>query len=119
MNWSPWTRAAEIPLVFQCWEKWLREAGIGNSLAEVDFIEMHVFSLRPKAPNPLLDPEGFAGQQRLYQAYREAYGNWFRTHCPDNGLRRALRSMLSMSPTKAASYEFYSTALYQKALQQK
>src|SRR5215203_6886282 len=30
----------EVPLVFQCWEKWLVDAGIANSLKDVDFIEM-------------------------------------------------------------------------------
>jgi hypothetical protein len=110
----------EIPLVFQCWEKWLRDAGICNSLAEVDFVEMHVFGCQPKGPNPLLDPEGFAKeQQRLYQAYREAYGNWFRTHCPENGLPARFTVHVVDVPDKAASYEFYSTALYQKALQPK
>ncbi|MFZ4655374.1 MAG: hypothetical protein ACOYNY_00080 [Caldilineaceae bacterium] len=106
----------EIPLVFQCWEKWLRDAGICNSLAEVDFVEMHVFGCQPKGPNPLLDPEGFAKeQQRLYQAY----GNWFRTHCPENGLPARFTVHVVDVPDKAASYEFYSTALYQKALQPK
>ena len=110
----------EIPLVFQCWEKWLREAGICNSLAEVDFIEMHAFGCQPKAPNPLLDPAGFAKeQQRLYQAYREAYGTWFREHCPENGLPARFTVHVVDVPDKAASYEFYSTALYQKALQKK
>ena len=32
----------EIPLVFQCWESWLREAGICDSLRDVDLIEIHV-----------------------------------------------------------------------------
>src|SRR3712207_2766347 len=27
----------EVPLVFRCWEKWLQEAGICTSIAEVDF----------------------------------------------------------------------------------
>src|ERR671935_141351 len=31
----------EIPLVFRSWEHWLREAGLCQSLREVDFIEMH------------------------------------------------------------------------------
>ena len=108
----------EIPLVFQCWEKWLQEAGICQSLAQVDFVEMHVFGCQPKGPNPLLDPQGFAAeQQRLYQAYREAYGGWFRTHCPENGLPARFTVHVVDVPDKAASYEFYSVALYQKALQ--
>src|SRR4051812_37462038 len=46
----------EIPLVFQCWELWLKEAGICESLREIDFIEVHAFGAQPKAPNPLVDP---------------------------------------------------------------
>lgn len=107
--------AREIPLVFECWEKWLREAGIGESLAEVDFIEMHVFGCQPKSPNPLLDPEGFAAeQQRLYAAYRRAYADWFREHCPDNGLPARFTVHVVDVPDKAASYEFYSVGLIQK-----
>src|SRR5688572_13447198 len=53
----------EIPLVFQCWEKWLRDAGLAQSLKEIDFIEMHAFGCQPKTPNPLLDPLGFAAEQ--------------------------------------------------------
>ena len=46
----------EVPLVFACWEKWLQEAGIGVSIADVDFLEIHAFGAQPKAPNPLADP---------------------------------------------------------------
>ncbi|MEZ4620515.1 MAG: hypothetical protein R2867_34095 [Caldilineaceae bacterium] len=110
--------AREIPLVFQCWEKWLQEAGICESLAQVDFVEMHVFGCQPKSPNPLLDPEGFAAeQQRLYSAYREAYAKWFREHCPENGVPARFTVHVVDVPDKAASYEFYSVALYQRELQ--
>jgi hypothetical protein len=61
----------EIPLVFQCWEQWLREAGICDSLRDVDFIEIHAFGCQPKSPNPLTDPAGFAEeQQRLRRGLR-------------------------------------------------
>ena len=43
----------EIPLVFQCWEKWLQEAGICSSLRHIDFIEVHAFGCQPKTPNLL------------------------------------------------------------------
>ena len=46
----------EIPLVFQCWEQWLQEAGICQSIADVDFVEIHAFRAQPKAPNPIADP---------------------------------------------------------------
>jgi len=52
----------ELPLVFRCWEKWLRDAGIGESLEDVDFLEMHAFACQPKAPNPLVDPAGYAAE---------------------------------------------------------
>src|SRR5436309_1960504 len=50
----------EIPLVFACWEQWLREAGICDSIADVDFLEIHAFGAQPKSPNPLADPLGYA-----------------------------------------------------------
>ena len=79
--------AREIPLVFACWERWLQEAGICESLRDVDFIEIHAFGCQPKSPNPLVDPTGFAREQeRLRKAYAEAYAGYFATHLPDNGV---------------------------------
>ena len=110
----------EIPLVFQCWEKWLQEAGICDSLRDVDFIEVHAFGCQPKSPNPLVDPLGYAAEQdRLRKAYAEAYQGFFRDYLPDNGVPARFTVHLLDVPDKAASYEFYSTALYQKALQKK
>jgi hypothetical protein len=107
--------AREIPLVFQCWEKWLREAGICESLRDVDFIEMHAFGCQPKSPNPLVDPLGYAAEQdRLRKAYAEAYASFFATQLPDHGVPCRFTVHLVDVPDKAASYEFYSTALYQK-----
>jgi hypothetical protein len=40
----------EVALVFRCWEKWLRDAGICESLAEVDFLEVHAFGYRSPRP---------------------------------------------------------------------
>lgn len=108
----------EIPLVFRCWEKWLQEAGICESIADVDFIEIHAFGCQPKAPNPLVDPDGYIQEQeRLRSAYREAYGRFFREHCPDNGVPARFTVHVVDVPDKAASYEFYGTALYQRSLQ--
>jgi hypothetical protein len=108
----------EIPLVFQCWEKWLQEAGICDSLKDIDFIEMHVFGGQPKSPNPLVDPAGYAAEQdRLRKAYFEAYQGFFRDYLPENGVPARFTVHLLDVPDKAASYEFYSTAMYQKALQ--
>ncbi|MER3486769.1 MAG: hypothetical protein C4345_13155, partial [Chloroflexota bacterium] len=46
----------EIPLVFRCWEHWLQEAGICQSLRDIDFLEVHAFGCQPKSPSPLVDP---------------------------------------------------------------
>jgi hypothetical protein len=107
--------AREIPLVFQCWEKWLRDAEICDSLRDVDFIEVHAFGCQPKTPNPFVDPLGYAAEQdRLRKAYAEAYANFFATYLPDNGVPCRFTVHLVDVPDKAASYEFYSTALYQR-----
>lgn len=106
----------EIPLVFACWEKWLRDAGIAESLSAVDFIEMHAFGCQPKSPNPLVDPAGYATeQQRLRAAYAEAYAGWFAEHLPDHGLPCRFTVHLVDVPDQAASYEFYSVALLQRS----
>ena len=110
----------EIPLVFRCWEKWLKEAGICDSLQDVDFIEIHAFGCQPKSPNPLVDPAGYAAEQeRLRKAYSEAYQGFFRDYLPENGVPARFTVHVLDVPDKAASYEFYGTALYQQALQMK
>lgn len=107
----------EIPLVFKCWEKWLRDAGVCESIADVDFIEIHAFGCQPKAPNPQLDPLGYAKEiERLRTAYARAYRGFFMEHCPDNGVPARFTVHVMDVPDQAASYEFYGTALYQKSL---
>jgi hypothetical protein len=109
----------EIPLVFQCWEKWVKDAGICNSLKDVDFIEIHAFGCQPKSPNPLVDPAGFAAEQdRLKKEYAEAYAAYFADNLPDNGVPARFTVHVVDVPDKAASYEFYGTALLQRSLQQ-
>lgn len=108
----------EIPLVFACWEKWLREAGICQSLREVDFIEMHVFGCQPKSPSPLTDPAGYQQEiERLRAVYARAYRNWWVAHCPDNGLPCRFTVHVVDVPDHAASYEFYSVGLLQRKQQ--
>lgn len=110
----------EVPLVFACWEKWLQDAGIAESLRDIDFIELHAFGCQPKTPNPLLDPVGFhEEQQRLYKDYAEAYSSYFADNLPDNGVPSRFTVHVVDVPDKAASYEFYATALLQRALQKK
>jgi hypothetical protein len=109
----------EIPLVFACWERWLQEAGICDSLRDVDFIEIHAFGCQPKSPNPLVDPTGFAREQdRLRKAYSEAYAGYFATYLPDNGVPARFTVHVVDVPDTAASYEFYGTALLQRSLQE-
>jgi hypothetical protein len=108
----------EVPLVFASWEKWLQEAGICDSLTQIDFIEVHAFGCQPKAPNPLVDPAGYAAEQkRLREAYARGYSRFFKEKLPENGVPARFTVHLLDVPDQAASYEFYSTALYQQALQ--
>ncbi len=109
----------EVPLVFACWEKWLQDAGICQSLRQVDFIELHAFGCQPKSPNPAVDPAGFAAEQeRLRQAYAAAYSRYFAEQLPENGVPCRFTVHVVDVPDRAASYEFYATALYQRALQE-
>lgn len=106
----------EIPLVFRSWEKWLQDAGICESLAEIDFIEVHAFGCQPKSPNPLVDPAGFAAeQQRLRAAYAEAYSGFFADELPEHGVPCRFTVHLVDVPDTAASYEFYSVGLLQRS----
>ena len=108
----------EIPLVFECWELWLQEAGICNSITNIDFIEVHAFAAQPKSPNPQLDPAGYQAEcERLRSAYARAYRKFFTERCPDNGVPARFTVHVIDMPDQAASYEFYATALYQRALQ--
>jgi hypothetical protein len=108
----------ELPLIFRSWEKWLQDAGICQSLADVDFIEVHAFGCQPKSPNPLVDPAGYAAEQdRLRKAYANAYSSFFAEELPENGVPARFTVHLLDVPDTAASYEFYSTALLQRSLQ--
>ncbi len=108
----------EIPLVFQCWERWLQEADICQSLREVDFIEMHAFGCQPKQPNPLVDPVGYAAEQtRLRKEYAAAYSAYFAEELPENGVPCRFTVHVVDVPDTAASYEFYAVGLLQRSLQ--
>jgi hypothetical protein len=105
----------EVGLVFRCWEKWLRDAGICESLADIDFLEVHAFGCQPKTPNLLVDPAGYAAElTRLRTGYREAYSAFFADNLPANGLPARFTVHVVDVPDQAASYEFYATALLQK-----
>lgn len=105
----------EIELVFQCWEKWLMDAGLCESLEEVDFIEVHAFGCMPKSPNPLVDPLGYAAEQkRLREAYARGYADFFANRLPEHGLPCRFTVHLVDVPDTAASYEFYSVGLIQR-----
>jgi len=105
----------EIPLVFQCWEKWLRETGICQSVREIDFLEVHAFGCQPKEPNPLVDPAGYAAEiKRLREAYARAYSGYFAETMPENGVPARFTVHVIDVPDQAASYEFYSVGLLQR-----
>ena len=109
--------SVEVELVFRSWEKWLQEAEICDSIAKIDFIEVHAFGAQPKDINPLVEPQLFQEeQQRIYKAYAEAYSGFFRDHMPDTGVPSRFTVHVMDFPDKAASYEFYSVGLYQPAL---
>lgn len=106
----------EIPRVFQTWESWLKEAGVCDSITALDFVEMHVFGCQPKACSALSDPTGYAAEVlRLRAAYARAYAAYFRDHLPGHGLPVRFTVHVVDVPDPAASYEFYTTALLQKA----
>jgi len=105
----------ELPLVFQCWEKWLQDAGICQSLREIDFLEIHAFGCQPKDINPLVDPVGFATEiKRLREAYARAYSKLFAETMPENGVPARFTVHVVDVPDQAASYEFYSVGLLQR-----
>ena len=105
----------EIPLVFRSWELWLKEAGLCESLEDVDFIEVHAFGAQPKSPSPLSDPDGYAAEQkRLYAAYSKAYSGFFKAQLPEHGLPARFTVHRVDFPDKAASYELSSVGLLQR-----
>ncbi|MBL8235293.1 MAG: hypothetical protein JNL98_42750, partial [Bryobacterales bacterium] len=55
----------------------------------------------------------------MRQAYARAYRAYFKEHCPENGLPARFTVHVVDVPEQAASYEFYGTALYQRALHPK
>jgi hypothetical protein len=106
----------EIPRIFDTWEMYLREAGICQRLAEVDFLEVHSFGAAPKSPNMVVDPEGYAAEKsRIRREYAEAYANYWKEKMPENGLPVRFTVYLEELPDKDASYEFGAVALLQRA----
>jgi hypothetical protein len=106
----------EIPRIFDTWEMYLREASICQSLAEVDFLEVHSFGAAPKAPNMVVDPEGYAAEKsRIRKEYAEAYAKYWREKMPENGLPVRFTVYLEELPDKDASYEFGAVGLLQRA----
>jgi hypothetical protein len=105
----------EIPRIFDTWEMYLREAGICQSLAAVDFLEVHSFGAAPKAPHALVDPQGYAAEkQRIRSQYSEAYASYWKEKMPDNGLPVRFTVYLEELPDTDASYEFGAVGLVQK-----
>jgi len=106
----------EIPRVFDTWDMYVREAGICNGLADLDFLEVHSFGAAPKSPDPRIDPEGYiAEKKRIRQAYGQAYAEYWAEKMPDNGLPTRFTVYLEELPDVQASYELCATALLQKS----
>ena len=106
----------EIPRIFDTWEMYLIEAEICESLAEVDFLEVHSFGAAPKTPNALVDPEGYAEEKnRIRREYSEAYAAYWKEKMPDNGLPVRFTVYLEELPDKEASYEFGAVGLVQRS----
>jgi hypothetical protein len=103
----------EIPRLFDTWDKYVREAGICESLADLDFLEVHSFGAAPKEPNPITDPAGYAEEKKRI---RQAYSEYWREKMPDNGLPVRFTVYLEELPDSGASYEMGATALYQPSL---
>jgi enamine deaminase RidA (YjgF/YER057c/UK114 family) len=104
----------EIPACFGRFEAALREAGICDSLAQVDFLEIHAFGSAPKTPNPLVDAEGFAAaRQRTRDAYARAYAEYWASTMPENGLPARFTVYVEDLPNARASFEISGTALLQ------
>ncbi len=105
----------EIPRIFDTWDLYVREAGICESLADLDFLEVHAFGAAPKQPDPRTDPEGYIEEKkRIRQAYAQAYAGYWKEKLPENGLPVRFTVYLEELPDVAASYEFGAVALYQK-----
>jgi len=108
--------AREIPRIFDTWEMYVREAGLCDSLAELDFLEVHSFGAAPKEPNPITEPEKYAAEKkRIRQDYARAYANYWKEKMPHNGLPVRFTVYLEELPDVDASYEFGAVALLQKA----
>jgi hypothetical protein len=111
--------AREIPRLFDTWAMYVREAGICESLAELDFLEVHSFGAAPKEPSPITDPAGYAAEKkRIRQAYSEAYAAYWRENMPESGLPVRFTVYLEELPDSGASYEMGATALYQRSLKE-
>ena len=107
----------EVEMVFRCWEKWLQQAEICDSITKIDFLEVHAFGAQPKDVNPMVEPVRFhEEQQRIYKEYAEAYSTFFAEEMPDTGVPSRFTVHVVDFPDKAASYEFYSVGLYQRSL---
>ena len=105
----------EIPRIFDTWEMYVRAAGICDSLAELDFLEVHSFGAAPKSPNPITEPEKYAAEKkRIRQAYAQAYASYWKEKMPENGLPVRFTVYLEELPDLDASYEFGAVALLQR-----
>lgn len=106
---------AEIPTIFEWWEKVLRENGVCKSLDQLDFLEINSFGALPKTPNPLVDPEGYAkNRKEIAEAYRKGWVKFWSERMPDNGLPARFTVYVAYPANIKANYELSGIALLQK-----
>lgn len=105
----------EIPACFGRFENALREAGICDSLAEVDLLEIHAFGTAPKGHNPITGTEEYLNAKRqMREAYSNAYARYWAEKAPGSGLPARFTVYLEELPNAKASFEISGTALFQR-----
>ena len=92
--------AREIPRIFDTWEMYVREAGVCDSLAELDFLEVHSFGAAPKAPSPFTEPEQYAAEKNASaRPTPRPMPSTGRKKCPTTACPCALPSISKSCPT--------------------
>jgi hypothetical protein len=103
----------QVALVFCCGEKWLRDASICESLADVDFLEVHAFGRSRRSPTRWSIP--LAMRRTDGHCLPRSVRRVFPGNLSDNGLPARFTVHVIDVPDRAASYESYATALVQRA----
>lgn len=106
---------AEIPAIFEAWEKILRENDICESLNQLDFLQVNSFGTIPKTPNPIVDPDGYARKTKeISEAYKRAWVKFWSEKMPENGLPARFTVYVAYLANNKANYEISANALLQR-----